>query len=66
MRKGYRVAWRTSQGMTAGTIVSRHTADLTFQGHVYRASHDDPVCIVESTSTGKQAAHHESTLERQD
>lgn len=62
MRKGQQVTWNTSQGKTEGKIVERHTSDLEFEGQTFRASNDDPVCIVESAKTGKCAAHHESAL----
>ncbi|WP_258935021.1 DUF2945 domain-containing protein [Nesterenkonia pannonica] len=62
-KKGQRVSWSTSQGTTCGTVVSKHTEDLTFADQTFRSSADDPVYIVESEKTGKQASHHEKALE---
>lgn len=62
-RKGDTVSWRTSQGRTEGRVVSKHTADFTFEDQQFRASDDDPVYVVESAKTGARAAHHEGALD---
>lgn len=61
--KGDTVHWNTSQGMTEGKAVEKRTKQFTFEGQHFNASDDEPFWIVESSKTGKQAAHKESTLE---
>lgn len=62
MRQGQKVRWNTSQGQTTGRTVERTTKDFQFAGQQFRASDDEPYWIVESDSTGAQAAHKESSL----
>jgi len=62
IRKGSKVTWNTEQGQTEGTVVERRTADFTLAGHQFRASEDDPMFVVESATSGRQAAHRESAL----
>lgn len=61
--KGDKVRWNTSQGMTEGKAVEKHTQHFTFDGQNFRASEDDPYWVVESSKSGKQAAHKESSLD---
>jgi Hypervirulence associated proteins TUDOR domain len=56
------VGWRTSQGMTHGTVVTRHERDFTFDGQHFTASKSEPAFIVRSEKTGAEAAHKESAL----
>ncbi len=63
-RKGDRVAWNTSQGETHGTVQEKRTSDFQFEGQQFRPIDDDPYYIVESETTGAQAAHKESALRR--
>jgi hypothetical protein len=62
LRKGDTVTWNTPQGTTEGTIVERRTEDFEFSGQTFTAGPDDPAFVVESTSTGKRAAHKEGAL----
>ncbi len=62
IRTGSKVTWHTEQGTTEGTVVERRTSDFTLAGHQFRASDDDPMFVVESARSGKQAAHRESAL----
>ena len=62
LSKGDRVSWNTSQGRTTGTAVERRTSDFTFEGQQFRSTDDDPYWIVESSRTGKRAAHKEGSL----
>ena len=61
--KGDTVRWNTSQGETEGKAVEKRTEKFTFEGQHFNASDDEPFWIVESTKSGKRAAHKESTLE---
>ena len=62
LRKGSKVSWNTSQGMTSGKAVEKKTTEFTFEGQRFKPTGDDPYWIVESDKTGKKAAHKESTL----
>ena len=62
--KGDTVHWNTSQGQTTGTVVEKRTSDFTFESRHFRPTDDDPYWIVESSRTGKRAAHKESVLTR--
>jgi hypothetical protein len=61
--KGDTVGWNTSQGRTEGKAVEKHTKEFTFDGQTFKASADEPYWVVESTKSGKQAAHKESSLD---
>ena len=60
--KGDTVHWNTSQGETDGKAVEKKTKDFTFDGQNFKPTDDDPYWIVESSKSGKQAAHKESSL----
>jgi hypothetical protein len=60
--KGDTVHWNTSQGRTTGTAVEKRTSDFTFDGQQFKPTDDDPYWIVESSRTGRRAAHKESSL----
>lgn len=62
--KGSSVSWNTSQGQTHGKAVEKRTAEFTFDGQKFNASHDEPYWIVESEKTGARAAHKQSSLTR--
>lgn len=64
LRQGDKVAWNTPQGETTGTVVERRTSDFQHDGQQFRASEDEPACIVESERTGARAAHKESGLRK--
>jgi hypothetical protein len=60
--KGDEITWNTPQGKTDGTIVEKKTEDFEFDDQNFKASSDEPAYIVESSKSGKQAAHKESAL----
>ena len=62
--EGDKVSWRTSQGVTHGTVRERRTSDFRFAGQQFRPTDSDPYYIVESDKTGALAAHKESALTR--
>jgi hypothetical protein len=59
---GDTVSWNTSQGRTHGTVVKRLTSRTTVGGTEIHATKDDPRHLVESDTTGKQAAHKPDAL----
>jgi len=62
LSKGTKVTWNTSQGETEGKVIERKTSDFTLAGNHFTASKDEPMFVVESSKTGKHAAHKESAL----
>ena len=64
LSKGDKVHWDTSQGKTTGKTVEKKTKEFTLDGQKFNASEDDPYWVVESSKSGKQAAHKESALSK--
>ena len=62
IHEGDEVRWNTSQGETTGTAHEKKTKDFTFDGQHFKPTVDDPYWIVESSKSGKKAAHKESAL----
>ena len=60
--KGDTVHWNTSQGETTGKAVEKKTEDFTFADQNFKPTEDDPYWIVESSTSGAEAAHKESAL----
>ena len=65
MKKGDHVSWNTSQGKTEGKVTEKKTEDFEIYGHERRASKDDPQVVVKSDKSGKEAAHKESSVEKE-
>ncbi|WP_432563806.1 hypervirulence associated TUDOR domain-containing protein [Kineococcus sp. SYSU DK003] len=65
VKKGDEVSWNTSQGKTEGKVVKKETDDFELYGQQRRASKDDPQVIVKSDKSGKEAAHKESSVEKE-
>jgi hypothetical protein len=63
-KKGDKVEWKTSQGMTSGKVVKKLSSPTDIKGHHVAASVDNPEYLVESDKTGKQAAHKPDTLKQ--
>lgn len=61
--QGEHVQWETSQGTTTGTVKKKLTSETDIKGHTAKASKEDPQYLVESDSTGKEAAHKPDALE---
>lgn len=61
-KHGDRVEWNTSQGTTTGMVKQRLTERTKIEGHEVAASKDHPEYLVESDSSGKQAAHKPGAL----
>lgn len=66
LSKGDKVEWETSQGTTPGTVKKKLTEQTKIKGHEVAASEDNPEYLVESATTGKQAAHKPGALKKQD
>ena len=64
LKKGDRVRWNTSQGETEGVIKKKLTEPTDINGHHVAASKDNPEYLVESSKTGKEAAHKPAALKK--
>ena len=64
LKKGDRVKWNTSQGETSGHVVERRTKDFQFARQQFTATPDEPTYIVESSASGKRAAHKGDALKK--
>ena len=62
LSQGTPVEWNTPQGPTHGRIVQKKVSDFELDGHIHRASEEEPQYVVESTKTGARAAHVASAL----
>jgi len=61
-KKGDHVQWNTSQGKTTGVVKKKLTETTDIQGHTAKATEDEPQYLVESDSTGSEAAHKPDAL----
>jgi len=64
LSNGDKVEWETAQGKTEGKVVKKQTTATKIKGHEVKASKLDPQYIVESTKTGKRAAHKPGALHK--
>jgi len=64
LKKGDKVTWETSQGKTEGRVVKKQTSDTQIKSHTVKATKDDPQLIVESSKSGKRAAHKPDALKK--
>lgn len=65
-KPGDRVQWNTAQGKTTGTVKKELTDTTDIKGYTARATESDPQYLVESESTGSEAAHKPDALEPAD
>jgi hypothetical protein len=61
---GDHVSWNSEAGRVSGTIVAIHTRDFDYEGHIHRASKDDPQYEIKSDKTDHIAAHKGRVLSR--
>jgi hypothetical protein len=64
-KKGDKVAWKTPQGETHGTVKGIATKTVKIKHNTIRASEDDPRVVVESDKTGAAAAHKPGSVHKQ-
>ena len=64
LSKGDKVEWETSQGTTQGTVKKKLTGAAKIKGHKVAASRENPQYLVESDTSGKQAAHKPGALKK--
>ncbi len=58
--------WNTAQGKTTGTVKKKLTDTTDIKGHTAKATESDPQYLIESESTGSEAAHKPDTLKPAD
>jgi len=64
LQPGDKVAWRTSQGETKGTVERKVTSETKVKGHTAKASKDEPQFTVRSDKTGANAIHKSDSLKK--
>ncbi len=64
LKKGDKVTWETSQGKTEGRVVKKQTSNTKIKDHKVKATKADPQIIVESSKSGKRAAHKPEALDK--
>jgi hypothetical protein len=64
LKTGDSVEWNTSQGKTRGKVVKKQTSKTHIKGHKVAASKDKPQYIVQSSKSGKKAAHTARELKK--
>ncbi len=64
LKAGDKVAWDSSGGHSAGTVVKKVTSPTRIKGHKVAASKDNPEYIVKSDKSGKVAAHKPDALKK--
>jgi hypothetical protein len=63
-KNGDKVRWNTPQGETHGVVIRKETTTVTVGGTKLKGSEEEPVYIVKSDKTGKEAGHKASGLKR--
>ena len=63
-KKGDHVEWNTSQGTTSGRVKKKLTEPMEIKGHHVAASEEEPQYLVESDTTGEEAAHKPHALKK--
>ncbi len=61
---GDKVEWNTPQGPTTGEVTKKLTHPRKIKGHQVKASPDNPEFLVQSDSTGAEAAHKPQALHK--
>ncbi len=59
-----KVEWQTPQGKTSGTVKKKLTKPMEIKGHHVAASRENPEILVESSKSGKKAAHKPESLKK--
>jgi hypothetical protein len=64
LKKGDKVEWNTSQGKTHGTVEKKVTKETKVGGTTLKGSKEDPVYLVKSDKSGKEAGHKADALKK--
>ena len=63
-KQGDKVAWKTPQGETEGTVEAVVTRTTKVKGHTAKATKDKPEVVVKSAKSGKKAVHKPGELKK--
>lgn len=64
LKVGDKVTWSSTQGKIEGSVKKKLTAPTDIKTHHVAASPDNPQLLVQSSGTGKLAAHKPAALEK--
>lgn len=64
LKLGDKVSWNSTQGKVTGFVKKKLTAPTEIKTHHVAASPDNPQLLVESSSSGKVAAHKPAALKK--
>lgn len=64
LKPGDKVSWSSAQGKVTGTVKKELTGPTEIKGNHVAASASNPQFLVESESSGRQAAHKPDTLRK--
>ena len=64
LKPGDKVSWNSTQGKVSGTVKKKLTGPTDIKGHHVAASASNPQFLVESESSGRQAAHKPDALRK--
>ena len=64
LKRGDKVEWNTSQGVTKGTVVGNVTSQTHVEGYTAKASPQHPEVKVRSDKSGKPAVHRAAALKK--
>ena len=62
LKRGDKVEWNTSQGVTTGTVVGTVKSTKRIKGHTAKATPEQPEIEVRSARSGKPAVHKVAAL----
>ena len=64
LKAGDKVTWSSTQGKVEGTVKKKLTAPMDIKTHHVAASPENPQLLVQSTQSGKLAAHKPAALKK--
>lgn len=64
LKPGDKVAWNTSQGRTVGVVKKKLTHNTRVKTHKVSVSREKPEFLVQSSRSGKKAAHKPEALRK--
>jgi hypothetical protein len=64
LKPGDRVQWNTPQGKTTGKVEKKLTSSKKIEGHLVKASKENPEYLVQSEKAGKEVAHKAGELRK--
>lgn len=62
LNKGSGVEWQAAPGKTSGKVEKKVTSTTKVQGHVAKATKEQPQYLVKSDKSGKKAVHKPDAL----